>query len=389
MSQVDASMKGGVRVRPEMSQGHFPNSDSINQAEDTKRTVAQLVVDALNSRRDMSCQFCTPPEANDPSTGDTGLITIPVEPRPTTQFDDAARALSAFDGTGAKAFANNGQLGVRELKNAGIEDKDFSKFLRFGVGSGGGQMSMLDLAEAEKAGLIEISADGKISMTKSGKEAAAEWKKNPEKPEVTPQRKALEESSQAAGRAIAHHDSELPFNRGGDGSLDLVELQKAGITDPQELMFLAQVGGRFGGPTNGLSAADLTAMEHLGLVKISKDGDLSMTERGKQVAEQWSSPVRSQPWCGTGDKGSLEEVQPSTPGEAGGRTWCGTGDASGEMPTREEFILDRLYDAMSKQSSRLPDSVGITTSGGTPETREFMLNRLADVFGADAGKRNA
>ncbi len=96
----------------------------------------------------------------------------------------ARLAIQKFEGTGVnrQPYNNDGALGKRELRQAGIHDATVSRLLRRGLGNGDGFLDQKELVAAQRRGLITISEDGKISLTASGKA----WNGEPAKRSIVP-----------------------------------------------------------------------------------------------------------------------------------------------------------------------------------------------------------
>jgi hypothetical protein len=165
-------------------------------------------------------------------------------------FDDAMFEVRQGKG-------GDGQLGMSELKNAGVTGDLQARYLGT-LGNGDGKLSQQELVQAQKDGLITISSTGKIELTQEAQFDALA--------------KNAIRKNEGTGVNIA------PYNN--DNQLGKWELHSAGVVDQKVNNFLRGLGDN-----NGfLNHAELMEAQKRGLITINEDGRIAATDAGKAQA---------------------------------------------------------------------------------------------------------
>lgn len=219
------------------------------------------------------------------------------EDRPTNEGDSKA-ATEAISTTFAKYDQGNGTISEEELRKAGIEDDLHNDFLREYTPGADGKLDMLQLYTAEKNGWIEVSDDGRISMTDEGKELAEKWDAAG-RPAGDPYPEAAQPmaaSYEAAGRLFAAEDGGED-GATADGLLSDKELQAAGVDNKNARDFITK--GIYEvdpglAKHDGASADAIAGLEAAGFLEIDDEGQITMTEQGQAAIDQWTAAQKQQ-----------------------------------------------------------------------------------------------
>jgi hypothetical protein len=168
------------------------------------------------------------------------------------------------------AGKKDGSLSDSELQAAGLTSAGHREFLRSTVAGDDGIVNQKELAEAKEGGLVEISDDGQITLSDQGQKQADAYNNA---------------QSKKADQALSTWDG--TGAEAEDGSLGAKELSNAGVGIAQNRDFLQQV---LGGEDKMLNKAELVSAQDRGLIEVTSEGDIRLTEKGQQASNDWAKP---------------------------------------------------------------------------------------------------
>ncbi len=145
-----------------------------------------------------------------------------------------------------------------------MRDPQNSLFLRHGLGDGEGRLDQHELAEALRHGLVSVNEKDQIALTEKGLQQSKAWKV----------------IRQYEGKGV----NRPPYNR--DGKLGKLELAQAGVRDRHNSLFLRH---GLGDGEGFLDRQELAQALNKGLISISEEGQIALTEKGLRKSKAWNA----------------------------------------------------------------------------------------------------